>query len=243
VLERFHAALPEMSLEQADWITRKVETYPNRLLEAARYRDDYAQIWRVIVNAVADISGAACMVDSSKTGQHSLYRPISLAEAGFDVSVIHMVRDPRAVAWSKFRRELNKGHLQHSSALLAAAVSSGIHWSTTNLSTSWVYHQHAGIPYLGLHHEDFVNDPVGSLHQMEQTFHIDLHRAVEIVQRDEPILSGHLASGNEIRLKAPLHIERQPPTWKTALPGAAKLGLLVTAPAAVWYHYHITDYH
>ena len=242
VLDRFRAALPGMSLEQADLITRKVETYPNRLIHAARYRDDYSQIWCATINAVAEISGATSIVDSSKTGQHSLYRPISLAEAGYDVSVVHMVRDPRAVAWSKFRRELDKGHLQRKSELLLAAISSGFHWSTTNLSTSLVYRQRRGIPYLGLRHEEFVADPVGALRQMEQTCHIDLRRAIEIVQNDEPILSGHLASGNEIRMKAPLHVEIQPPTWKTALPGAAKLGLMVCAPAAAVYHYHVADY-
>src|SRR5450432_704887 len=38
VLDRFRAALPDMSYQRADAITRKMETYPWRFRDAPRYR-------------------------------------------------------------------------------------------------------------------------------------------------------------------------------------------------------------
>ena len=242
VIERFHAALPDMSLERADLITRKVETYPERLRDASRCWDDYVRIWRVMINAVAEVSGASIIVDSSKTGRHSLCRPLSLAQAGFDVCLLQMMRDPRAVTWSKLRREIDKGRLHGDAAIFAAAAQSCFHWSITNLSTGWRYSRQKALPYYEIRYEDFMDHPLAELQNIQQAFYLDLSRAIEIVQTDAEIDSGHLASGNEIRMQAPLHLRKQPPTWKSALPRAARLGVLVSAPAAHLYHYHVTDY-
>ncbi|MFN8565138.1 MAG: hypothetical protein U0703_26730 [Anaerolineae bacterium] len=232
VLDRFRAALPDISFERADDITRMVETFPERLRDASRYRDEYAKIWRVMFEAIAEVSGAQYIVDSSKTGRHSLYRPASLVDAGFDVSLLQMVRDPRAVTWSKLRREISRGRLQRRSALFAAAFMSGLHWSVTNVSTDLLYCGGKKLPYYRMRYLDFVEQPVEKLREIEQTFQIDLSRTIEVIQRDETIGSGHLASGNELRLQNDLRLRKQPPNWKTALPHPARLGVMVSLPVA-----------
>ena len=242
VLDRFHAVLPDMSFERADYITRKVETYPERLRDASRYWDEYVKIWQVMFEAIAEITGAKTIVDSSKTGRHSLYRPLSLAHAGFDVSLLQMVRDPRAVTWSKLRREIDKGRLEKRAALFAAAFMSGLHWSITNVSTDLLYRRRREIAYYGMRYTDFMDQPVEKLREMERVFQVDLSRTIEVVERDETIEHGHLASGNELRMQSSLHLRRPPPTWKTALPGSARLGVLVSLPVARYYDYRITDY-
>lgn len=242
VLARFSAALPDMSFERADEITRKVETFPERLKDGGRCREDYARIWRAMLSAIAEITGATTIVDSSKTGRHSLYRPLSLADAGFDVSLLQMVRDPRAVAWSKLRREIDKGHLEGDAALFAAAFMSGLHWSITNVSTDLRYSRVPKIPYYRMLYTDFMHHPVEKLREIERHFDIDLSRTIEVVQNDENIARGHLASGNELRMQSPLHLRLPPPAWKTALPNPARLGVLVSLPVARFYDYRLTDY-
>lgn len=242
VLERFRAALPDVSFEQADAITRKMETYPARLIDAGHYREQYTRIWHVLFDAIAEVSGAACIIDSSKTGQKSLCRPMSLAEAGFDVKLLQMMRDPRAVAWSKLRREIDKGKLHGDFALFEAAFAAGLHWSLTNLSTGWLYSRAKLLPYCEMRYEDFMDDPVAGLRRIEAVFGLDLKRSREIVETDGIIEVGHSASGNEMRLDGPTHLRKQAPTWKTALPKAARLGVLISAPAAYLYHYPISDY-
>ena len=242
VMERFHAALPVMTLEQADMITRKVETYPERLRDASYYWEDYVQIWRVMFAAIAEVSGASVIIDSSKTGRHSLCRPLSLAQAGFHVSLLQMLRDPRAVTWSKLRREIDKGKLNGKAAMFAAAFMSGFHWSITNVSTSWQYGGGKNLPYYEMRYRDFMDQPNEKLRDVQEAFDLDFSRSLEIVETDGEIESGHLASGNEIRFQTPLHLRLQPPTWKTALSTPAKLGVLVSAPVARFYGYHLTDY-
>lgn len=241
VIKRFQAALPEMTFERADLITQKVESYPQPS-DAAQYWDDYLKIWHVIMNAIHDITGATCIIDSSKSGQHSLRRALTLAQAGYDVKMLHMVRDPRAVTWSKLRRDLDKGRLNGSRAIFSYTAYAAMHWSVTNVATSWFYRRQKLVPYYSVRHEDFVEHPVEKLREMEKAFNLDFGRSIEIVEQDGLIDSGHLASGNEIRLKAPLRLEKQPPTWKTALPRAAKFGVGVSLPVAHFYDYHVTDY-
>jgi hypothetical protein len=72
---------------------------------------------------------------------------------------------------------------------------------------------------------------------------INLERPIEIVETNARIESGHLASGNELRFHMPLHLQKQPPTWKSALPKSAKLGLIASLPVARFYDYHVLDYH
>ncbi|MBI1257295.1 MAG: hypothetical protein GC204_07480 [Chloroflexi bacterium] len=243
VMERFHTAFPAMTLEQADTITRKVETYPERLRDASRYWDDYVQIWRVMFAAIAEISGASVIIDSSKTGRHSLCRPLSLAQAEFDVSLLQMMRDPRAVTWSKLRREIDKGRLNGKSAIFRAAFMSGLHWSITNASTTWQYGGGKKLPYYEMRYRDFMDHPAAKLQDIQQHFGLDFSRSIEIVETDGEIDSAHLASGNELRFQSPLRLRPQPPTWKTALPRPAKVGVLVSAPIAHFYGYHVSDYH
>ncbi len=242
VLERFRAALPEISLEHAGEITEKVEAFPERLIYAKCYGGDYVRIWRTLIDAIVEVSGATTLVNSSKTGRRSLYRALNLAEAGYEVSLLNMIRDPRAVTWSKLRREFAKGHLQSSGARFRAAARSGLHWSFTNGSTKMLYHGEKTVPYFALRYEDFMEDPADHLRRVEQAFEIDLSRSIEIVQNDGAIDSGHLVAGNEIRMQAPLQLRHQPPTWKTALPPAARRGVMVSLPIARHYHYRITDY-
>ncbi len=242
VLERFRAALPDVTFEQADAVTRKMETYPSRLIEASRCREQYVRIWRVLFEAIGEISSATCIIDSSKTGQKSLCRPMSLAEAGFNVNLLQMMRDPRAVTWSKLRREIDKGKLHGDFALFEAAFASGLHWSITNLSTGWLYSRQKLLPYCEMRYEDFMADPAAGLRRIETAFGLDLQRSKEIVESDGIIEVGHSASGNEMRLDGPMRLRQQSPTWKTALPQSARLGVLISAPAARLYHYHVMDY-
>jgi hypothetical protein len=241
-LERFRALLPGMSLERAAEITRTVESLPERTHATDADREEYRQLWNAIFRAIADESGAAVLVDSSKTGRGALYRPRSLALAGFDVRLLHVVRDPRAVAWSILRREIASGRLIGARAEFAAAAYTGLHWSATNVSTSAMYGGGQGVNYLALRFESFEDQPVETLRQIGGVFDLDVTRAVEIVQNGEIIPNGHLSSGNEVRYQKEARLTAQPPTWKTRLSRPAKVGITLSTPAAYLYHYAVANW-
>ncbi|MEZ4670230.1 MAG: sulfotransferase [Anaerolineae bacterium] len=241
VISRFRAALPHITLEQADTITETVETFP-KTRDADPLWGDYSAIWTNIIDSVMDISGATCIIDSSKSGQHSLRRALMLKRLGYRTSMLHMIRDPRAVAWSKLRRDMGKGRLKGNAAIFGSATYAAMHWNLTNSMTNIYYARQNEVPYFRTRYRDFVDDPAGKLREMERIFNIELKRSIEIVENDETIDSGHLASGNEIRLQAPLKVRKLPPDWKTSLPKAAKIALLSSYPVARYYGYRITDY-
>lgn len=243
VFARFHASLPDMSLERAAELTRAVESIPEHWRSTPADREAYHQLWAAMFDAIAAVSGASVLIDSSKTGRGALYRPLSLARSGFPVSLISVVRDPRAVAWSIMRREIDKGHWQQPTTRFAQAAYAGFHWTLTNLSTSALYRSQDTVPYLSLRFEDFNAAPVEWLRRIESAFGLDLTQSIAIARNGSEIPGGHLSSGNEVRLRAPVRLTQQPPTWKTALPRSAKLGITLSALAAYGYHYGVADWH
>jgi len=60
---------------------------------------EYMAYYTRLYAAVAEVSGARLVIDSSKHPAHAMLARASAA----DVTVVHLVRDPRAVAWSHQR--------------------------------------------------------------------------------------------------------------------------------------------
>ncbi len=60
----------------------------------ARRGDGYADLLGEVYRAIAEVSGARLIVDSSKTPWHAA---LAARAAGAEVSVVHLVRDPRGV--------------------------------------------------------------------------------------------------------------------------------------------------
>lgn len=242
VLERFRAALPHLSYARAHEITRKIEALTIKAPADPDW-NDYCRIWQVVLQATAEISGATQIIDSSKTGFHSLYRPQRIADAGFDIRLLHIVRDPRAVAWSNMRRAFAQDELHGGVKAFAAGARAALHWNTTNASTYLLYRRHANIPYYQLRYEEFINDPVNCLRDIAQRLDLDFSQAIDIVSQSGSIDGGHVVAGSDIRMKAPLHLTQQPHTWKSALPKLAQVGVMASWPVARYYKYNITDYH
>ncbi len=66
------------------------------------YQAQYGRIYQ----AVAEVSGAAVVVDASKGPAHGLALGVPLAsDPGYDLTMVNLVRDPRGVAFSWSRRQ------------------------------------------------------------------------------------------------------------------------------------------
>ncbi|MFP5464974.1 MAG: sulfotransferase [Gammaproteobacteria bacterium] len=72
-------------------------------LRPASGREAFLAHWSRLFGAIANVSGARWLVDSSKD-------PVYAAQLahlpGFQTRYLHLIRDPRAVAYSKMRRRL-----------------------------------------------------------------------------------------------------------------------------------------
>jgi hypothetical protein len=98
----------------------------------------------------------AVMVDSSKTPWRSVAVPFRLSrKLGPDFVLVHLVRDPRAVAWSAVKKSSRQGTrpLMGLRSSLAA-----LGWSAANLACESFGRRHPE-NYIRLRYEDLVQDP------------------------------------------------------------------------------------
>lgn len=124
----------------------------------------YGELHRRIYRAVADVSGASVVVDSSK---HSSLAFALRHARGIDLRVLHLVRDGRAVAYS-WSREVRRPEIVDAEVFMPqySTVKSGVLWTVHNALfhlLDWVR-----VPTLRLRYEDVVARPDAGLRRIRQ---------------------------------------------------------------------------
>jgi hypothetical protein len=190
--------------------------------DAAAYGDAFVAVFR----AVQQINDAAVIVDSSKYPLHALFlhtRP------EIDLSAIHLVRDPRAVAYSWTRRKVRtEVHWEKREFKRHAVVRTAVVWDVLNFLTRRL--KSRSDAYRLLRYEDFVANP---LEHVQQLAAFVLRRPVPIddsifgVQSRTP----HTISGNPSRAGGGAITVRADESWRESLSGAKKA--TVTALTAI----------
>jgi hypothetical protein len=167
---------------------------------------EYAQVLGELYRSVAATSGADLIVDSSKDPTQALVARAS----GANVTVVHVVRDPRAVVWSHQRAKApppgaTAGTTEKHSPLYVAT-----RWTTRN---SFIDRRVE--PDIRVRYEDMVADTEKTIHSIFAAAGVD-------VPREGPGFE-HLIAGNPNRFDTirgkPLHEDAE---WRTAQPGGEK---------------------
>jgi hypothetical protein len=155
----------------------------------------------------------AVMIDSSKTAWTSLLTPFRLRRAlGENFLLVHLVRDPRGVAWSmmRWKPKLRRQYLPAG----ARGVRAGIGWFAANLACEAFGRRHPE-NYLTLRYEDLSRDPRPAINEIERRLGlppVKLERAQEIDNR-------HQLYGNAMRFRELKPAElKEDIAWKTAMP-------------------------
>ncbi len=148
----------------------------------------------LIARIVAGSGSPSHVIDSSKTAWRLALRPWRLQQPlGLRVAVLHLVRDPRAVAWSNiraFERKRPAGRLRR--AWIAAKSAAG--WSVANAGARLAARL-GGLPLERLRYEDFAAARPGT----ETTL-----PALGLTLVHRPVVEGtggdiHQVAGNRIR--------------------------------------------
>jgi hypothetical protein len=129
---------------------------PGRLASSAlaEYRSALVRLY----TAVASVTGAKVVVDSSKT---PTYGRILQDLPGFRIDIVHLLRDPRAVAFSWQRQRL---WTRDGAAYMSrfGPTQSSLIWDARQIATEAVGRR-APDRYLRLRYEDFVAAPEAGL--------------------------------------------------------------------------------
>ena len=137
--------LPMMLLRQEQRLLRRLGDYP----------DHVDRLYR----AIAAVTGSSLIVDSSKLpGYGYLLERLP----GIDLRVLHLVRDPRAAAYSWGRKKPLADGAASATMEQQSTAKSAVLWSVWNFAAAALW---ARSPerYLRLRYEDFIREPRPSL--------------------------------------------------------------------------------
>ncbi|MBT2230780.1 sulfotransferase [Nonomuraea sp. NEAU-A123] len=169
---------------------------------------EYTGIYQRLYDAAAVTAGASVVVDSGKHASLAF----CLAAAGVDVHVVHVVRDPRAVAhsWRKTveRPEDGRPMTRWGPARTAA------HWTAQNLALDLLAAR--GVRVTRLRYEDLLADPAAALATLAGT--LGLATALPFLTGTTARLTtAHTASGNPMRFTVgPVQLRRDD-SWRSGL--------------------------
>ena len=178
-------------------------------------RDELVERLGALYRAAADESGARLLVDSSKMPAWAAL----VAHADVDLHLLHVVRDPRGVAYSLGkevpRPEAGGADLMHRTS----PAESALWWSAFELAASALRVRLPG-RVTTVRYEDFVVDPRGTVRTVVEATGLAVRDAdLAHVTRDGVVLgTHHQVAGNPVRFTTgPVPI-RPDQAWRRTLP-------------------------
>jgi hypothetical protein len=198
---------------------------------------EYAAALRDLYAAVSAVTGAEVIVDSSKFPADAA---IASALQGVDTHVLHMVRDPRAVAysWSKQKSAPGSpgGYLWRT-----GPVHSSLNWAAANLALRAGLAPRLGDRYQLLRYEDFVAAPRQRLVEVVERIGGDSSKLPFIDDATVTMATTHAVSGNPRRFSSGSTSIAADTAWIAQMPAKARwLATLPAAPLMPRYRYPVT---
>ncbi|MFB9235617.1 sulfotransferase [Plantactinospora siamensis] len=205
---------------------------------------EYAAYTTAVYAAAASLTGAELVVDSSKVPAIAL---CLRRAAGSDLRMVHLVRDPRGVAysWTKVvpRLESNVGQTMPRFPPVRSALS----WDVHNLGAALAGRSGRpagrapeGLPVKRLHYEHLVSDPQGTIRGIGAFVGLDVGSDDLAFLTDDHVNLPvhHMIGGNPMRFRTGRLPLRRDDVWRTALPRRhRRLVTALCAPLLVAYGY------
>jgi hypothetical protein len=187
--------------------------------------------------AIRDVTGARVVVDSSKVPPNAA---LLAAMPSVEPYLLHLVRDPRASAYSWQRQKDRLDGKQDETLPRFGLVQSSINWLAFN-GAAEVLRRHDRYGYKLLRYEDFVVDPRGSLEGVVR-FVGEPADTLPFTDRAVAHLGGnHTVSGNPSRFRTGSIEIRDDDEWRIKQhPSHRVLVTALTSPALARYGYDVS---
>lgn len=183
--------------------------------------------------AIAETAGASVVVDSSKL---PTYAAFVAGLPSLDLRVVHLVRDPRAAAYSWRRRKPQPDRGPDAMMERRGAVKSSVLWVTWNRGLERLFD---GRPYTRVSYEEFLDDPPATAARVLAD--LGLRDTLEgvFVDRGTVRLSGaHTVAGNPARHTTGLVPLVPDSEWRAAMSQADRRAVVaLTWPTLTRYGY------
>lgn len=210
------AALAEVLELQG--LFERARRWPRLLAEAGdpspellRYADLMASLYR----AILAVSGRRVVVDSSKNPARAFALALS---PGIDLRLLHLVRDPRGMAFSyakAFAEDRRRG-VQEAIAP-QPPLKSALAWRLVNRLAARVRAVLPPARSAELRYEDLVGDPVAELGRLGPLVGLDLAPLGRRVAAGEELAIQHPIAGSRLRMMGSFRL-RPDVEWQSAMP-------------------------
>ena len=189
-----------------------------------------------LYEAIGSVTGSRVIVDSSKEPAHGY--AMSLVP-GVDFRVVHLIRDPRAAAysWLKKKPQPDSEEIEHM-VRFSPAKSSAL-WDSWNASAEALWRR-TPEKYLRIRYEDFVADPRESLERILGLVGVTAELPLA-GEREVRLGVSHTVSGNPNRFDTGAVELRPDHEWISSMnPRDRTLVTALTLPLLSHYGYRIT---
>ncbi len=205
-----------------------------RTLNTAEGRQ-YLEKMTELYEYISKRSRAAMLIDSSK---NPFYAYMLNQMPGFDCYVLHVVRDPRGVAYSRCKSKwdpASQKYLPQKSLSYSAVV-----WVSRNLLIEGMFRWRRPIPYRFLKYEDFVRQPQHESEQimqwMDNNRRNSFHNCFSQTSKDD---NEHQVAGNPARFDGHTEI-RLDEKWRSELGHGQQVWTeFLTLPLLLKYGYKL----
>ncbi|WP_017627078.1 sulfotransferase [Nocardiopsis chromatogenes] len=204
------------------------EPPPDLAARAARYTDLYDRLYA----AVARVSGCRTVVDSSK---HASLAACLRLRYGARMRLLHIVRDPRAVAHAWGKRVPRPDARPTSPEQFMARYSpprAAVQWVAQNGVLAAL--ERGGLPTLRVRYEDFAADPLGELRGIAEFAGCGADGVPLGADGSAELSLAHTVSGNPMRLRTgPVRV-RADVAWRSQLAAPARVAVSALTLPVRW---------
>jgi hypothetical protein len=195
--------------------------------------DDLPDALTAVYRAMQEVTGAELIVDTSKPPSFGY---VLQQLEGIDLRIVHVVRDPRGVAYSWGRTKALADGGERTEMLRLSPTQSALQWDLWNGAAGWLWG--GSNRYLRVRYEDLATDPRATLAKV-MAFAGVSHLELPFMAADEVNTRAvHTVAGNADRMRSGPLTVRLDDAWRTELPtGSRRLVSALTAPLLARYGY------
>ncbi len=197
----------------------------------------YAHATASLYREVAEVTGAEVIVDSSKRiSDGSLLRLLP----GFELYFVHLVRDPRAVAYSRRRTKVNPDREVPGEMGGKNPAGSALKWAVGNFGADAVRRKHGPSRSMRVRYEDFVKQPRGIVEQIIDMVGVAPESTPFVTDTSVRLGVHHTVSGNPVRFNTGTVDLVEDNRWRAELsPFDRAVTTALTLPQMLAYSYPI----
>jgi Sulfotransferase family len=186
--------------------------------------------------AIQSVAGSRVIVDTSKEPAYGYALGMV---PGIDLRVLHLVRDPRAAAYSWAKKKRQPDSTDREFMHRKTPTQSAVLWDAWNAAIEALWRRMPA-RYLRLRYEDFIADPRRGFEEILNLTGEDDAELPLVGERDVKLGISHTVSGNPNRFDTGTVKLRQDRAWQEQMKSRDRaLVTALTLPLLARYHYSV----